>query len=401
MSRHLHFDLVGGIAGDMAVAALADAGADFAELERRLRASRLPVTRVALDREWRGGLAGARFRVEVERQPPARDWSVIRRLLEDAVLPERARSLALAIFSELAQAEAHVHGCEPDEVHFHEVGAMDSIVDIVATALAVDLLDVDGCSCSTVPVCAGSVHGSHGHLPLPVPATARLLVGFALLPIEGSIETVTPTGAAILRALCGPRPASLPPLRLSAVGCGMGSAELPGRPNVLRVLLGERLPRGAAAGAPASRQDAVVIEAAIDDMDPRLYGAVSARLFAAGALDVALSPLQMKKQRPGTLLSVVARPELEGVLSGILLRETTTLGVRSHDVRRTELERRIETVETRFGAVHVKLGLLGGEVVNVSAEYDDCERLAAAAGVPVKDVLAAAVAAAAEHGSPA
>jgi uncharacterized protein (DUF111 family) len=136
-------------------------------------------------------------------------------------------------------------------------------------------------------------------------------------------------------------------------------------------------------------------------MDPRLYGAVSARLFAAGALDVALSPLQMKKQRPGTLLSVVARPELEGVLSGILLRETTTLGVRSHDVRRTELERRIGTVETRFGVVHVKLGLLGGEVVNVSAEYDDCERLAAAAGVPVKDVLAAAVAAAAEHGSPA
>ena len=400
MSRHLHFDLVGGIAGDMTVAALADAGADFAELERRLRASRLPVTKVALDREWRGGLAGARFAVAVERQPPSRDWRAIRALLQEAALPERARVVALSIFSELAQAEAQVHGCEPDEVHFHEVGAMDSIVDIVATALAVDLLDADGFSCSAVPVCAGSVHASHGHLPLPAPATARLLVGFTLLPIEGAIETVTPTGAAILRALCGPRPASLPPLRLSAIGCGMGSAELPGRPNVLRVLLGERLPH-AAEGGRSPRQDAVVIEAAIDDMDPRLYGAVSARLFAAGALDVALSPLQMKKQRPGTLLTVVARPELEGVLSGILLRETTTLGVRSHDVRRTELERRIETVETRYGTVHVKLGLLGGEVVNVSAEYDDCERLAATAGVPVKDVLAAAVAAAAEHGSPA
>lgn len=401
MSRHLHFDLVGGIAGDMTVAALVDAGADFGELERRLRASGLPVTDVSLDRHWRGGLAGARFTVHVERQPPSRLWRDIRAMLTGAVLPERARRLALSIFSELAEAEGAVHGCPPDQVHFHEVGAMDSIVDIVGTALAIDLLDVDSFSCGVVPVCSGLVRGSHGTLPLPAPATARLLIGFTLQPIDGALETVTPTGAAILRALCGARPAPLPPLRLVGVGCGMGAAELPGRPNVLRALLGERLAQGAEAGGPPARQDAVVIEAAIDDMDPRLYGAVSERLFAAGALDVALAPLQMKKQRPGTLLIVVARPELEGVLSGIILRETTTLGVRSHDVRRTELERRIETVETRFGAVRVKLGLLGGELVNLSAEYDDCERAAGAAGAPVKDVLAAAVAAAAEVWSPA
>ena len=395
MSRHIHFDLVGGIAGDMTVAALVDAGADFAEIERRLRGSGLPVTALSFGREWRGGLAGARFDVEPEQDAPARSWREIRALLAAAVLPERARELALSIFEGLAEAEGAVHGCPADEVHFHEVGALDSIVDIVGAALAIDLLGAETFSCGAVPVCAGFVRGSHGTLPLPAPATARLLVGFGLLPIEGDLETVTPTGAAILRALCGGRPAPLQPLRLAAVGCGMGRSELPGRPNVLRVLLGERLPTSAPS-APA-RQDAVVIEAAIDDMDPRLYGAVAARLFAAGALDVALSALQMKKQRPGTLLTVVARPELEGVLSGLILRETTTLGVRSHDVRRTELERRSEPVETRFGTVSVKLGVLGGEVVNVSAEYDDCERAAREHGVPVKDVLAAAAAAAAER----
>jgi pyridinium-3,5-bisthiocarboxylic acid mononucleotide nickel chelatase len=412
MSRHLHFDLVGGIAGDMTVAALVDAGADFPALQRALAASGLPVTAVALAREWKGGLAGARFTVEVEAQAPSRHWKDIRGLLERATLPERARQHALEIFGALAAAEGEVHGCTPDEVHFHEVGAMDSIVDIVGTAIAVDLLDATSFSCSAVPVCGGSVRGDHGVMPLPAPATARLLLGFTLVPIDGTLETVTPTGAAILAALCGLHGSRAagppPPLRLLATGTGMGSAELPGRPNVLRVLLGERVGPGARGhGGPAgartdkeaggARGDAVVIEASIDDMDPRLYGAVAQSLFAAGALDVALLPLQMKKQRPGTLLSVLARPELEGVLTGILLRETTTLGVRSHDVRRTELERRHERVETRYGSVRIKLGLLGGECLNASPEYDDCEAAARAHGVPVKDVLAAAAVAASER----
>jgi len=397
LSRHLHLDLVGGIAGDMSVAALLDAGADLDQLVRRLRASGLPFTDVSATREWRGGMAGLRVVVQAEQQPPSRHWRDIRALLQRAELPARARERALDVFGRLAQAEGEVHGCAPDEVHFHEVGAMDSIVDIVATALALDLLDATSFSCGAVPVCPGSTRAEHGVMPLPVPAAARLLRGFTLVPIEGALETVTPTGAAILASLCDGGERALPRLRLLATGTGMGTAELPGRPNVLRVLLGQPLP----AAADAPRGDAVVIEAAIDDMDPRLYGEVAARLFAAGALDVALMPLQMKKGRPGTLLTVVARPELEGVLSGVLLRETTTLGVRSHDVRRTELARRHESVETRFGAVRVKLGLLGGEVLNVSPEYDDCERLAHARGVPLKDVLAAAAAAAAERRAPA
>jgi uncharacterized protein (TIGR00299 family) protein len=396
VSVHLHFDLVGGIAGDMAVAALVDAGAEWQELHGRLRASGLPLPGLTVERVWQGGMAGHRFDVAAERDAPSRRWHEIRGMLRAATLPERARELAQDIFERLAEAEGAVHGCSPDDVHFHEVGAMDSIVDIVGAALAVDMLGATQCSCGTVPVCAGEVRTSHGILPLPSPATARLLLGYELVPVPGSIETVTPTGAAILRTLCGARPGPMPALRLLAVGAGAGRAELEDRPNILRVLLGE--PAQKAREAP--RGDAVVIEASIDDMDPRLYGEVSARLFEAGALDVALVPLQMKKQRPGTLLSVVARPELEGVLTGLILRETTTLGVRSHDVRRTELGRRIETIGTRHGDVRVKIGLLGEEIVNVSPEYDDCVRAAHAAGVPVKDVLGAAVAAAAERWAP-
>ena len=395
MSRHLHLDLVGGIAGDMTVGALIDAGADAGELERRLRGSGLPFTSIRVTRDWRGGMAGVQFHVAVEERAPHRSWREVRELLQRATLPERARARALDVFARLAAAEGAVHGCTPDEVHFHEVGAMDSIVDIVGAALALDLLDASSFSCSAVPICAGSVRAAHGTMPLPVPAAARLLAGFELVPIEGSIETVTPTGAAILASLCEGSARALPALRLLGTGTGMGTAELPGRANVLRVLLGERVPVAA-----APRGEAVVIEAAIDDMDPRLYGEVAQRLFAAGALDVTLAPVQMKKGRPGTLLSVLARPELEGVLTGLLLRETTTLGVRSHDVRRTELARRHETLETRFGAVRVKLGLLGGEIVNATPEYDDCERLAREHGAPLKDVLAAAAAVAAERLAP-
>ncbi len=390
MTRHLHLDLVGGIAGDMTVAALVDVGATWDALVAVLARSGLPLTPLRHEREWRGGLAGVRFHVEEERDPPARTWRDIRAMLEDATLTDRARERALDVFGRLAEAEGATHGCTADEVHFHEVGAMDSIADIVAAAVALDLLDVTSASCGDVPVCPGSTRMAHGVLPLPAPATTRLLEGFTLTPIPGRLETVTPTGAAILASLCAPDDA-LPSMRLLGTGVGMGTAELEDRPNVLRVLLGERTATPGSAGPRAA--EAVVVEANIDDMDPRLYGEVAARLFDAGALDVALLPLQMKKHRPGTLVQVVARPELEGVLTGVLLRETTTLGVRSHDVRRVELERHHRTVTTRFGDVRLKCGVLAGEVVNVSPEYEDCAARAREHDVPVKEVLAAAVAA--------
>lgn len=392
MSRHLHLDLVGGIAGDMTVAALIDLGADETELRRRLEASGLPFSALAVERVWRGGIAGLHVAVAPETDPPHRDWGAIRALLEQAVLPAGARTRALDVFARLAAAEAETHGCAPEEVHFHEVGSMDSIVDIAGASLALDLLEIESASCSAVPICPGAQgRMAHGELPLPAPATARLLRGFRLRPIPGALETVTPTGAALLASLCPDGGGEMPELTLLATGTGLGTAELEGRPNALRALLGETTP---AADTPrADARGAVVIEANLDDMDPRLYGEASARLFEAGALDVALLPLQMKKHRPGTLLQVICRPELEGVLSGVILRETTTLGVRSHDVRRTELARRHETVATPYGEVRLKLGLLGDECLNVAPEYEDCVARAREHGVPVKTVLAAALAA--------
>jgi len=378
------------MAGDMTVAALIDAGADAERLLSDLARSGLPGAECRAERLWHAGMAGTRFHVADEVDPPQRDWASIRALIEGAELPPVAAARALDVFSRLALAEGQTHGCPPDEVHFHELGALDSIIDIVAASLALQQLDVSSASCGSVPVCEARVRTAHGVLPVPAPATARLLLGFTLLPIPGAIETITPTGAALLASLCpgggGPRP----PTRLCAVGTGLGTAELPDRPNVLRVLLGQPATPTASPSSP----DAVVIEANIDDMDPRLYGDVAAELFGAGALDVALLPLQMKKGRPGTLLQVICRPELEGLLSGIVLRSTTSLGLRSHDVRRTELQREHQTVDTAFGSLRIKLGLLGGEVITRAPEYADCVARAAEHGVPVKDVLAAALAAA-------
>lgn len=392
MTRHLHFDLVGGIAGDMTVAALADVGANPEELLRLLFASNLdlPLADVRFETIQKDGLGGLRFHVDQEDQPPHRHWPQIAKIFTNSTLPQDAIDRALSIFEALARAEAAVHNCAIDEVHFHEVGALDSILDVTMTSLALCLLEATSFSCSDVPICQGTVQTEHGILPLPAPATARLLEGFTLHAIEGDIETVTPTGAAILSTLCSKSGGLSPTQVLKSSGMGHGSATLPNRPNVLRVLLGELAPEK----EEHLRGNAVVIEASIDDMDPRIYGQVAAHLFAAGALDVVTIPQQMKKQRPGTLLSVVARPELEGVLTGLLLRETTTLGVRSWDVRRTELARRFETVNTPYGEVRVKIGVLGGETYNASPEYEDCATQAEARGVPVKDVLAAAIAAA-------
>jgi uncharacterized protein (TIGR00299 family) protein len=393
VTTHLHLDLVGGIAGDMTVAALLDAGVELAELQRLLEQSGLPVMPLVVTRARRGGLDGTHVRVPEEIDAPVRHWSDIRRMLEDAQLPEGARRRALDVFGRLALAEASAHGCAPEQVHFHEVGAMDSIVDVVASSLALELLDVSSASCGRVPVCSGTVQTAHGVLPLPAPATARLLEGFELQTIPGDLETVTPTGAAILASLCGDAgDRSLPAMTLRQTGLGLGTAGLADRPNALRVLVGDRSPLA----EPPSASEAVVLEASLDDMDPRLYAEVSRQLFEAGALDVSLMAMQMKKGRPGTLLKVVCRPELEGVLTGIVLRETTTLGVRSHDVRRVVLDRRHREVHTRFGPLRLKCGFLGDELLNVSPEYEDCLALARAQGAPLKEVFAAAQAAADE-----
>ncbi|HEC08860.1 MAG TPA: LarC family nickel insertion protein, partial [Acidimicrobiales bacterium] len=290
---------------------------------------------------------------------------------------------------------------------FHEVGAMDSIADFVVFALLVDHLGIATMSCSRVPVGAGTVRTQHGILPLPAPATARLLEGFETVAVPARIETVTPTGAAIVATLCrdDSRPAHA---TITGTGTGLGTATVPDRPNALRVLRLEPVEPGppgrsdhAGGGAGEEARVVSVLECSIDDLDPRVYGRVTDLLLGAGALDVFTTPIQMKKQRPGTLLTVLARPADEAELTRIVLTETSTLGVRHRTESRTVLDRRVVTVDTPWGEVEVKLGLLDDVVVNASPEYDECLVLAAEAGVPVKTVLATAHAAALEHLSPA
>ncbi len=396
---HLHLDLVGGLAGDMAVAALADLAGltdtDLLTATLGLDDLGLDLPPLGVEPGANGGLAGLRFTVAPEPDPPSRSWREIEALLEGADLPVRARQLALDLFATLAAAEAAVHGVDVGEVHFHEVGAMDSIADFVIFALLVEHLGITTFSVSDIPLGEGTVPTAHGIMPLPAPATARLLEGFPTHTVPGGIETVTPTGAAIIATLC--RDDSRPTgAVITGTGTGLGTATLPDRPNVVRVLALEPIETG-----PSPHHDAtdevVVLECSIDDLDPRVYGRVTDLLLEAGALDVFTTPVQMKKQRPGTLLTVLARPTDDAELTRIILTETTTLGVRHRTEGRTVLDRRTVQVDTPWGPVDVKLGILAGEVVNASPEYDQCLVLAAETGVPVKTVLATAHAAALGH----
>jgi hypothetical protein len=293
------------------------------------------------------------------------------------------------VFAALARGEGAVHGISPEDVHFHEVGALDAIGDVCGIVLALESLAIDELGCSPLPMPRGFVASAHGSLPLPAPATLELLRGAPLHGVDLDVELVTPTGAAVLAGLNASYGA-LPAMTLDAVGYGAGTRELAAVPNVTRVLVGERV----AAGAEPADAPALLIETNLDDLSPELVPDAAERCFAAGALDVWVTPVQMKKGRPGVVLAALARPADERAVAETMLRETTALGVRVTPVRRWELERRSLTVEVDGEAVRVKLGLLDGETVNAAPEHDDCRAVARRLGRPVKDVWAAALAAA-------
>lgn len=306
------------------------------------------------------------------------------RMLEHSTLDADTKERAGACFRRLAEAEGEVHGVPPDAVHFHEVGAVDSIVDVVGGVLGLGWLRADRFVASPLNVGTGTVSMSHGVFPVPPPATARLVRG---VPIYGAGEgeLLTPTGALLVTAYAsayGP----LPPVRLEAVGHGAGTRDTHERPNVLRLIVGEE-----GAGVEAGR--VLVLEAEIDDMSPQLYGPLIDRLLAAGALDAYLTPVQMKKNRPGTLVTVIAPPARRQAVEEVFFAETTTLGVRWQEWDRTTLERDVVPVDTPYGPVGVKVARRAGAVVNAQPEFDDCQRAAGAHGVPVKEVWAAALSA--------
>ena len=393
----LWLDCFSGISGDMLLGALLHAGLDLATLQEAL--ATLPLSGYSLEAEpvTEHGISGVRLQVRMDEHAPHahRRLADITALLDAASLPERAHERAQAIFQRLAQAEATIHGTTPEEVTFHEVGAVDSIVDIVGAALALDLLDVTDVYCSELPLTSGRVRSAHGALPVPAPATLELLKGtvavWRSVPTEG--ELVTPTGAALVAALARfERPA----MRLSAVGYGFGTRKLPWA-NCLRVVLGSAPEASRRAEAGFERDEVTVIEANIDNMTGEALGWLMEHLLASGALDVSYTPLQMKKNRPATLLTVIARPEDASELAARILRESATLGVRMHHAERLKAWREVREIETPLGPVRVKLKTIGAAIIAVTPEYDDCRALAEKLKLPVETVMARVTHAARTH----
>ena len=362
----------------MTVAALLDLGVPRKRLQEELGKLAGVDFRIRVSKKTVNGIRATRFQVLAGEGQPRRGWSGIRRLIERSGLSAEVKARGIAVFSKLAEAEGKVHGVAPEDVHFHEVGAVDSIVDIVAVAIATCHLDIDEFACSTVPLGRGLTPSLHGVLPVPAPATLELLKGFPVEDARLAAENVTPTGAAILSALVTQR-GEAPAMRIERTGYGAGTLEFPDRPNVLRIVLGKSEPA-------LGRERMLVMETQIDDMNPEIYDYVLDRLFAAGARDVTLSPVQMKKNRPGTLLRIVAEPELREALAEIVLRETSTLGVRCYMVERLVLRRSTLKLKTRFGVLTVKVAEEPGGGKRATPEYDEARRIAASRKIPLRAV---------------
>jgi pyridinium-3,5-bisthiocarboxylic acid mononucleotide nickel chelatase len=383
-----YFDCFAGVAGDMVLGALLDAGGSAEALRAGLAGVETGPFELEIAAAERGGIGATQVTVHAAAATSRRTWADLRGSLEAAALPEAVRSRALATFAGLAAAEARVHRMPPEQVHFHEVGAVDAVVDVVGAALLLDDLGVEEVWASPVATGSGRVRGEHGVLPVPAPAVLELLRGAPLHAGGVAAELATPTGAAILAASAA-RYGELPPLRVARVGYGAGAREHRELPNLLRVVLGERL------GGDAGEGDGgLVLEANIDDMTPELAPWVVERLLAAGAADVWLTPVHMKKGRPGIVLSALCPPGGDAAVREVLWRETSTLGVRGLPVRKWMLERRTIEVDLEGGKARVKLGLDRGRVVNVAPEFADCARLAEQTGLPLKEVMARAQAAA-------
>jgi uncharacterized protein (TIGR00299 family) protein len=381
MTRLLYIDAVAGVAGDMLLGALLDAGADEAAVREGLEPLGVDIV---VTRTERHGIGAARIEVVAAHEHVHRTWADVRELIDAAGLPPRAHARAHDAFRRLAEAEGRIHGMSADDVHFHEVGAIDAIADVCGVALALEDLGIEDVACSPLPAPRGFVRAAHGRLPLPAPATLELLKGAPLHGVDLELELVTPTGAALVAALAteyGP----LPAMTLQATGYGAGSRDLEERPNVVRAIV------GVAAASAVARRPAVLLACNLDDLSPELVPDAAQACADAGALDVWVMPVQMKKGRPGIVLSAVARPDREAAVAEAMLRSTSTLGVRTSALHRYELEREMRTVTVDGRPVAVKLGRLGGEIVNIAPEHDDVARVAAAVGKPVKAVWGAAL----------
>ncbi len=380
--RYAYCDCYSGLSGDMFLGALVDAGLPVETLREQIARLGLPeAVEIRAEETHKGALRACSVEVIAGESHHHRHLTDIVAMIADSGLPEPVKRTSTAIFQTLGQAEARVHGTEIEHVHFHEVGALDSIVDIVGTAVGLEALGIERLYASAVPFSGGQVQTEHGLLPVPAPATLEILVKAhaVMTPSPAQVELVTPTGAAILATLAT---FERPNLVVTGVGVGAGKRDL-SWPNIFRLILGE--------STAEAEYPLVLIETNIDDMNPQLFGHVMGRLFAAGALDVYLTPIYMKKNRPATLLGVVARRQDEQALARLILAETSTLGMRVQPVYRYTAQREIRTVATPFGEVPVKIKLLEGRPIQAMPEYDACARLAAEKNVPLAEIYTAAL----------
>ena len=411
----LYFDCFAGAAGDMILGALLDAGLPFDELKRALGSLAVEGWDVSVDRVLKTGVSATKFRVHEHAHshahphdhhahghdhhghPPHHSLKEIEAAIGRSALTDAGKGRAIAMFRRLAEAEAAIHGMSVDAVHLHEVGALDSIIDIVGAVFALEWFAADRIVVSPLNVGGGMVRSAHGVFPVPAPATVKLLGQAPIYSTGIDAELLTPTGALILTEYAssfGPVPA----MRVDRVGYGAGDRELKETPNVIRVLIGERITLSEAEAGrmtgvgpvEGSPMTVVTLECEIDDMNPQIFGVLMDRLYAAGALEVFYSSVQMKKNRPGTLMTIVARPEDRKTLTDLVFRESTTIGVRYQELARECLDREMITVSTPVGPIRFKVARRGGQILNAQPEFDDLAKLSAERGIPIKDLQALA-----------
>jgi uncharacterized protein (TIGR00299 family) protein len=379
-----YFDCLSGISGDMTLGALVDCGIELAALQAGIDSLGFPNIKLTSEEVKRRGFRACKVKVVHEPETAHRHLHHITEKIDaSSVLTPPQKDLAKRIFTCIGEAEAKVHGTTIRKVHFHEVGAVDSIADIVGCAVGLSLLGVDRIVCSPVPTGTGYIEIEHGRVSVPAPATAEILKGVPLAPSAVTFELTTPTGAAVVKTVAdefGP----LPPMTIQTIGLGAGDRDLKEQPNILRLILGE-------ASSQIASDQIWVLETNIDDLSGEIIGHTTARLFEAGALDVYTTSIQMKKNRPGVLLSVLCPPELLAKMEKIIFKETSTLGIRRWQASRHKLERRPHTIETPLGPIEGKLAVLPDGGVSFSPEFEACRRIATEKNVPLKDVYEAAM----------
>jgi len=373
-----YFDCFSGVSGDMILGALVDAGLDVWELESELGKLKISGYKIKAEKTVRKGVCGTKVSVDITERNVERGLKDIIEIVEHSELDDDIKDLSKKVFKELATVEAKIHGKGIEEMHLHEVGGLDSIIDVIGSFIGVKKLGIEATYSSKIHAGSGFVESRHGVLPVPAPATLEMLKGIPIYSRGIEAELATPTGVCVLKTLSKGF-GNMPEMKVEKIGYGAGSRELE-IPNLLRVYIGE------AGGGEYEEDEVVVVETNIDNMNPELLAYASEALLKKGAIDVFMTPVFMRKNRPGTMVSVLTAPEKLDEILSVMFTETTTLGVRIHRLARKKLSREIISVKTRFGKIEVKIAKMGSHIKNIAPEYESCKRIAVKQGIPLKDV---------------